>query len=45
MSTYEAPKVVDFGDLVEITAGNVTGNFTDKDFPVHTPFNDVTFSN
>jgi hypothetical protein len=43
--TYEAPKVVDIGDLVQVTAGSLTGNFTDKAFPIHTPFKDITFSN
>jgi hypothetical protein len=41
---YEAPKVVDLGDLVAITAGQVNGNFTDADFPTHTPKSDLTFS-
>jgi hypothetical protein len=45
MTTYEAPKVVDLGDLVQVTAGSLTGNFTDKAFPIHTPFKDITFSN
>jgi hypothetical protein len=42
--TYEAPKVVDYGDLVELTAGGNTGQFTDADFPAHTPKDDLTFS-
>jgi hypothetical protein len=41
---YEAPKVVDYGTLVQLTAGQTTGNFTDKDFPAHTPKGDITFS-
>ncbi|HEV7460883.1 MAG TPA: lasso RiPP family leader peptide-containing protein [Solirubrobacteraceae bacterium] len=44
MTTYETPKVVDLGDLVQVTAGQINGNFTDASFPVHTPFNDITFS-
>ena len=41
---YEAPKVVDYGTLAELTAGQSDGNFTDRDFPVHTPKKDLTFS-
>jgi hypothetical protein len=41
---YEAPKVVDYGTLAELTAGQSDGNFTDRDFPVHTPKADLTFS-
>jgi hypothetical protein len=44
MTTYETPKVVDLGDLVQVTAGQINGNFTDKAFPVNTPFKDITFS-
>jgi hypothetical protein len=43
--TYEAPQVKDYGTLVQLTAGQTSGNFTDKDFPVHTPKQDLTFSN
>lgn len=42
--TYEAPKVTDYGTLVQLTAGNMDGDFTDRDFPVHTPKQDLTFS-
>jgi hypothetical protein len=41
---YEAPKIVDFGDLVELTAATQSGNYTDKDFPAGTPKDDLTFS-
>jgi hypothetical protein len=41
---YEAPKVIDYGTLVELTAAQSDGDFTDRDFPVHTPKNDLTFS-
>ena len=41
---YESPKVIDLGDLVEITAAQSTGNFTDKAFPAGTPKDDLTFS-
>lgn len=41
---YTAPKVVDYGTLVELTAGQTDGNFTDRAFPVLTPKKDLTFS-
>jgi hypothetical protein len=41
---YEAPQVVDFGDLVEMTAGQSDGDLTDSSFPVNTPKRDLTFS-
>ena len=41
---YEAPKVVDLGDLVEITEAHTTGRFLDKGFPAGTPIEDLTFS-
>jgi hypothetical protein len=41
---YEAPKIVDYGTLAELTAGQQDGNFTDRDFPAHTPKKDLTFS-
>jgi hypothetical protein len=41
---YEAPKVTDLGDLVEITAAHTNGNFLDRDFPAGTPKNELTFS-
>ena len=42
---YQAPSVVDYGTLVELTAAQTDGNFTDRDFPVNTPKEDLTFSN
>jgi hypothetical protein len=42
--SYEAPKVTDYGTLVQLTAGQTDGDFTDRDFPVHTPKQDLTFS-
>lgn len=42
--SYEAPKVTDYGTLVQLTAGQTTGDFTDADFPQHTPKDDLTFS-
>jgi hypothetical protein len=41
---YEKPKVVDYGTLAQLTAGNKNGNFLDATFPVHTPKNKLTFS-
>jgi hypothetical protein len=41
---YQAPKVSDYGDLTEITAGQSDGDFTDAQFPVQTPKRDLTFS-
>jgi hypothetical protein len=41
---YETPQVKDYGTLVELTAGQTNGNFTDADFPAHTPKADLTFS-
>lgn len=43
--SYEAPQVVDYGDLVELTAAASHGSFTDATFPAHTPFGDLTFTN
>jgi hypothetical protein len=41
---YQAPKVVDYGTLVQLTAGQKDGDFTDRAFPDHTPKKDLTFS-
>jgi hypothetical protein len=41
---YETPKIEDYGDLAELTAGNHEGEFTDAAFPVHTPKKLLTFS-
>ena len=41
---YEAPEVVDYGTLTDLTAGQEDGNFTDRDFPVNTPRSEITFS-
>jgi hypothetical protein len=43
-SEYEAPAVVDFGDLVELTAGTSDGESTDQAFPVNTLRRNLTFS-
>jgi hypothetical protein len=41
---YEKPKVEDYGDLKDLTAGTKSGAFTDAAFPPHTPVNKLTFS-
>ncbi|MEA2399509.1 MAG: hypothetical protein QOK25_3065 [Thermoleophilaceae bacterium] len=42
--SYEPPQVLDFGRLVDLTAGQQNGNFTDRAFPTDTPKKDLTFS-
>ena len=42
---YGKPQIVDYGDLVELTAGSSDGDFTDAAFPVNTPKRDLTFTN
>jgi hypothetical protein len=44
VAAYEAPAVVDYGDLVALTAMHSDGNYTDQDFPAHTPKGALTFS-
>jgi hypothetical protein len=41
---YEKPAVQDYGSLADLTAGQQDGNFTDRDFPVNTPRDELTFS-
>lgn len=41
---YEPPTIEDFGKLSELTAGQMDGDYTDRDFPVNTPKRDLTFS-
>lgn len=41
---YEKPEVVDYGDLVELTAAGSDGDCLDADFPVGTKKNLLTFS-
>ncbi len=43
-TTYEPPRITDYGDLTEITAGTQDGNFLDRSFPVNTPKGKLTFS-
>jgi hypothetical protein len=44
LGEYEAPEVVDYGDLVELTAGGNTGRCLDSDFKAGTFYGDLTFS-
>jgi hypothetical protein len=41
---YVKPQIVDYGDLVELTAQTGSGEFLDADFPAGTKWGDVTFS-
>lgn len=41
---YEVPVVVDYGTLIQLTTAQADGDFTDRDFPVNTPKQDLTFS-
>jgi hypothetical protein len=41
---YQAPEIVDYGDLTELTAGLSTGANLDASFPDGTPFSQLTFS-
>jgi len=41
---YEAPKVVDYGDLFELTQGMRDGDHLDADFPAGTSRGDLGFS-
>lgn len=41
---YQPPKITDHGTLTELTAGQQNGSQTDRDFPAHTPKQDLTFS-
>ena len=41
---YEAPVVIDYGDLNDLTGGSNDGYQLDSDFPVHTKKSDLTFS-
>ena len=44
VTEYEAPHVVDFGDLVALTAGQSDGCDLDSSFPAGTPKKNLTFS-
>jgi hypothetical protein len=41
---YEAPRIEDHGDLTELTAGKTSGINLDADFPVGTPYGDITLT-
>ena len=41
---YEKPAVIDYGDLLELTAGTHNGTQLDATFPVHTKKSQLTFS-
>jgi hypothetical protein len=41
---YEKPKIADYGDLKDLTAGTHNGNFLDAAFPRGTPRGKLTFS-
>jgi hypothetical protein len=41
---YTSPTLIEFGDVTRITQGSATGTALDRDFPVGTPFEDLTFS-
>jgi hypothetical protein len=41
---YEAPAIVDYGDLVELTAASGHGDCLDATFPVGTKKGSLTFS-
>ena len=41
---YEAPRVTRLGKVESWTKGAAQGLFTDRDFPVHTPTKDLTFT-
>ena len=41
---YESPEVVDYGDLVELTAAGTDGDCLDSDFPAGTNKGKLTFS-
>ena len=41
---YEAPEIVDYGDLTALTAGSADGAFLDADFPAGTSRGSLGFS-
>jgi len=41
---YESPEVVDYGDLVELTAAGTDGDCLDADFPAGASRGKLTFS-
>lgn len=43
-SRYEAPSIVDLGNVAKLTLGLKDGDATDAAFPAHTKKEDLTFS-
>ena len=43
-NSYEAPTATTVGSVREVTQATHVGDFTDKDFPAHTPQNLITLS-
>jgi hypothetical protein len=41
---YEAPEVVDYGDLIELTAAGGEGDCLDADYPIGTKRSALGFS-
>ena len=44
-SAYESPEIVDYGDLVELTAGHACGHSLDSAFQTGTYADHPSFSN
>lgn len=44
VAEYESPTVVDYGDLVELTAAGTDGACLDADFSAGSPRGKLTFS-
>ena len=42
---YESPEIVDYGDLVEVTAGQSNGHSLDSAFHTDTHYEHPSFSN
>jgi hypothetical protein len=41
---YEPPAITELGTIVEMTRGNIDGEFTDAAFPAGTPRGELGFS-
>ena len=41
---FEVPRITDYGDLVDLTAAQVTGSVLDRDFTAGTPLTEITLS-
>jgi hypothetical protein len=44
VTEYEKPEIVDYGDLVQLTAGGQSGSYLDATFQQGTPRGKLTFS-